>query len=70
MTGLAATTKKITEAHYAYCTKCDQWFDSSGVWSLSKSVALHEAGTGHKKNKEIKLCKLLANFKATDRGTI
>jgi hypothetical protein len=44
-------TKKITETRIAICLECDMTVkDVECVfWSLSKSVALHKGGIGHKK---------------------
>jgi hypothetical protein len=38
---------KKSEAQACYCEECDAWF-LSPYWSVTKSAALHERGTGHK----------------------
>jgi hypothetical protein len=52
--------KKISQADFAFCDVCNQQLGGNGlvidpVFTISKSIHLHESGTGHKVNKEISL---------------
>jgi hypothetical protein len=39
--------KAFRDAQYAYCPSCGRFLGCQ-YWTLNKSVAMHERGTGHK----------------------